>query len=1322
MNWGAGSVDGGLVAPTFTIDTDVAATQTEALSQLKASLAALDQRYLDAIVKVDADLSNLLAALTGSSSSVVLARELPGDMYSDIIRTDLEVRGIDRVRPGDLGTPELRGNLFGQDEPRQPRQATLTVNDFAKLYTDAMEVQSRFYVQNMNYLMRYREFAESQLSYMNSNNLESEIDDALNALEDAFMSAGNSRQLKERYAEAAKAHRNRSLDYAAWPYIDNIDGTNVPGDGSIYSQNALEATALYNEMMSKRLDVAVERRGFWGVARGTFREYWFGIHDLGLRRLSSTMLSWFRAVEEHYEQQGSELRTEHATFSRTLARVYATKADISTTMVGMIEEYKTWRQDALPPDYQDDNNDVVRALNLILAQQRRDLEPPVITSIEATPSVSEFANQVRVEWEADGAVESAYAVGLGSAEADMRSSGDQSGFTYWVTKSQPGDQQRTLEVIVQARSVAGVVATRRTQFNVAVESGYTARRGAIPGRTQVMTEDTTPPVITTTNLGSPHAEYDWSVNPYVVYDDINWLAERGKIQFFAIGNDRESDIQRFEAAIGNTANDTRVMGWTPVDVFRASDQLNVAFRSNSQVHAILRTDAMEDGEDYHLRIRAVNGEGLKSTEKVRRIGYDATPPDAARVVGRSTTILPTPPIGRTVHRPVYRTPDMLRPAVPNLSTTPPRMTVTWERGVDDETGFVRMEYAFSDEPTPDNAFADEDNITVVPRQNERRYRLELPAGQLSHRQTRYLHLRSMNHVGLYSDVTTVELDPPDPTPPAGPVMQAQVVGEQVNMYVTRIAWDQETYLQGYQFALGTAPGRSDVRGWPEDGAIDFATGEGERHRRDAMPLRYVREQPFVYTAVLPEGQFNSLYVSLRGVNGAGVHSTIATSGPITVDTEPPPVPQVSANAGREAISLTASRVYDPGTGVEFLEYAVRTASNQQTMLEWTRWHRFLEPVLTPSLHRTTIPVTWEKSEEELQVGVRLTDKTGRTTVAWTDARVARPQVEIAGVRLRESLRLAVEATDNLSGVRLIEVRVNDALSSKPALQWTPIREFTPAQVGQVRATHEILPQQLAPAFAYRIETRVTNADGGTDTDVQTEYAQQPRFSVAEGENALLLTYEGLPEAGISLVELTVKDLSRLEGSQEARTVIRSAQVGAYMMDNTFKYNIPTSDLPTNTRLRVAAVITYQGGLRINNAEEVTLAAPAPSDNRGLPGDLGRPGSRVQAMDVVAQLTGTTLQVAARDLPLTGFVSGRIVATDERGRTLAQADLRKGAVTSGELMHSLTERAFTGQTAMRVTVQLVFNDRLRGRLAYQGEAIARPTENRRTLPKGRIGAR
>jgi len=348
----------------------------------------------------------------------------------------------------------------------------------------------------------------------------------------------------------------------------------------------------------------------------------------------------------------------------------------------------------------------------------------------------------------------------------------------------------------------------------------------------------------------------------------------------------------------------------------------------------IRGLSLEHGQEYVLRIRAVNGVGRMSVGTSDSFIADLTPPEDAAIAAFGQQDVDG-------HANSF-----------HMSIGPP---------ADPESGIAACQFALGSaagqqdlfEWTPvasDPQFSQTRQIKVA----------DLPVPQ---NQTVYLTVRSVNRAGIASDAAqSVSVQYNDSTPPEAVNIALLPQRYSIDTTYLQIGWsasqDPESGIVSYEYGIGTSPNSPDFEWWTmvsraeepyllgsspgleteaerrygegsesgEKGTSSAGSGrsgggtKGSGHKLLVERLAGRGEHESAYkiepeNLQLEHGQ--SYYVFVRVTNGAGM-SSVTTAGPLTVDTTPPEnlslsVLSVDQGQGTFEAELSAS---DPQSGIK----------------------------------------------------------------------------------------------------------------------------------------------------------------------------------------------------------------------------------------------------------------------------------------------------------------------------------------------------------------------------------------------------------------------
>jgi hypothetical protein len=238
------------------------------------------------------------------------------------------------------------------------------------------------------------------------------------------------------------------------------------------------------------------------------------------------------------------------------------------------------------------------------------------------------------------------------------------------------------------------------------------------------------------------------------------------------------------------------------------------------------------------------------------------------------------------------------------------LIANWSEAEDPETGIARYWYAIGTAPGLFDIqdWTDNGSVTIAAASGL----------ALVQDQTYYVTVKAQNGAGLQSVPTTSNGQTVDLTPP-GPITSVDHGAGDSMAYSTNTAeifaqWsestDPDSGVAHYVYALGTAPGTTDVTGFTDAGAATSAlmTGLG-----------------------LTSGQ--AYYVTVKAQNSAGLFGDATSSGGITIDTTPPLAPEFvndGADTEKDAdtsgsfteLSANWAQAADPESGAAYYNVAV----------------------------------------------------------------------------------------------------------------------------------------------------------------------------------------------------------------------------------------------------------------------------------------------------------------------------------------------------------------------------------------------------------------
>jgi Tfp pilus assembly protein PilX len=183
--------------------------------------------------------------------------------------------------------------------------------------------------------------------------------------------------------------------------------------------------------------------------------------------------------------------------------------------------------------------------------------------------------------------------------------------------------------------------------------------------------------------------------------------------------------------------------------------------------------------------------------------------------------------------------------------------------------------------------------------------------------TYYFAVRAMNGAGLWSVVGISDGITVDNTPPSIPLVSddGDYTWSTSELHATWSASDDESAIAEFQFAIGTAPGLTDVVDWTSAALGTEATVQG-----------------------LSLSAGGTYYLAVRARNGAGLWSEWGISDGITVDNTPPTAPLVVDDGSYTSSTTELYAIWsasDPESGVVEYRYAIGVSAGSADLVGWT---------------------------------------------------------------------------------------------------------------------------------------------------------------------------------------------------------------------------------------------------------------------------------------------------------------------------------------------------------------------------------------------------
>ncbi|TVR34623.1 MAG: hypothetical protein EA390_02755 [Balneolaceae bacterium] len=937
--------------PTFSIDSNQNASNQSSLEEIKASVDAMDQMYRAAIDSVAANIDRIDMALSRSFTRPVF--EIDGFTGQRVMTDDLEVHP--------------------------------SANQISEQFSRTMEYVDRFYANRTSYYWSFRRWAavkRNQLQNVASGSVSNAVRDVTRGMlvDYAGPTITSYSQLYPSRPPFTSTQRST---------IEEVAGTRAllihtldPGKTGQQAQN--EANTFQNQL-----------EDFW--SSGQYQsyadnfvlkavEFWYDLPNLGLQQIVDETLQRAIGVEEMYSQRLEPLQNAHQDFTLAVDRLYSIKANMMTTMHGLLDVYSQWRLESMGEDAA---IDVFQEKNAIEEQ----LLPPVISNIFMNGNNTGYLNKMTLSWNAThptgNIVENSYLLRRGThtnimAPAMYSSGGDRT-ITRYMFKETLEEITRDMSAVVRARGPSGVAISRPATFNVRVQEpvspfgGYIGTIGGFSSGVAVPSTDppSRPVVSVPYNRGLDKNGQNRSY----------WNKDDFEIVFTALSIDEVSDIAGFEFILGTSPGDSSLYGWTRLPGQRVLDDAyeNSAGYGNLAQRITIRNLNLEPGQPYYLSVRAINGAGIRSSVANLNspIRLDASVPTAPAMVSNAVEMpAMESPGGGLLIGSVQDVPNFS--AVPSVTARIPEIRFRWGDSEADMAGTRRYHFLFSKEANGEFAFetAGPDDIRTTTL-NTRFFR----GGDLNFTDEYYLHVRAESRSGMLSEALTIgPVVPRDPTPPVRPNIRARAINANIGFYLTRPALDPETIIT-YEYGLGTSHYNTSLRSYST--ISDFGLGLTTGIWRAAALGEVTWPDSFkpVHTTLSTSGLANGqqLYIRLRARNSQGTLSAFTSSGPIIFDNTAPPVPSISAPLDGTTLNVNMSGLTDPESGIRRVEYRVVNTSTGRAILNWTTVLSYSTPQMGTFSRSRTLTVSGSLNASNIKVYVRVTNGNGLQTVGSANA-------------------------------------------------------------------------------------------------------------------------------------------------------------------------------------------------------------------------------------------------------------------------------------------------------------------------------------------------
>ncbi|WP_210512026.1 hypothetical protein [Natronogracilivirga saccharolytica] len=772
-------------------------------------------------------------------------------------------------------------------------------------------------------------------------------------------------------------------------------------------------------------------------------DLWYNIYVLGYERV----------VEEHVEFVNGEFTDDYESFRQSVVDImevntemiddfYNLRANMLGNLYHIVDNYVEMFDEAEAEGGEAevevgrlDEYDQLRADIL------EELEPPELTDISVDNSHEQgtFIGGAVISWEAthpSGIAEVSldlqdndYGQEATAAERSYLTIGNPDDFRYhsyvraddaddvvlWsedgISSPDSEAHTRSVDVGIRVRGAGGITARRSATFDMKVGAygdDTSPSDNILPSPDQ-----TSPPEDMMVDLAYYYGkgEYESSmIQPdglggfeYAsTSEEAYFTSDPEVISMRVLVNEPEMSIANYDYQVGHLSGEDDVLEQTDL-VGDQQTYPDVPGNWTEMVEAETRIINMELGEMYFLSVGAwnLNDQGIGVT-KERPVIYDDTPPTDPGPSGdlvltfTQSFFQPSVDENPVIDNPPDYSLDFIQQLgeITNTDAVPELPSVAWSESEDDLSGIKHYEYlvtesdSYSDAKFSEKGFTTEDNeVSIVSGQGAHES-LDFDFTDKLH-----VHVRAVNNAGLTSEVYTIGPSyPHDPNPPSQPSVNGYKASNEIRAYITKRSYDAESGMKGHQFAVGSSPGGTDIRGWPDDDDMDFDVVH-------AVPGHLSDEAPYVSfdKDELPEGE--DIYITVRGVNNQGTRSKMIATGPFIIDSNPPDEPEMELSIASDgSLDVSLSDVQDPVSGVESVELFINEISDgTSSVIEG--WHTIYSPS-TPQTWNLTFNRNYSIPDEheisDVRVYARVTNAAGLQTIVWEDVPTLELNVQFQG--------------------------------------------------------------------------------------------------------------------------------------------------------------------------------------------------------------------------------------------------------------------------------------------------------------------------------------
>ncbi len=433
--------------------------------------------------------------------------------------------------------------------------------------------------------------------------------------------------------------------------------------GGLYASNSAKTDVFLEKNMKDRIEIIYDLAQAPSQAKQnklnttelspqnfliSLENAWYDIHELGLEDAKDNIaFSVMRDLRQDKSDALAIINTPYNSLSNKVDEAYTLKSEIMALLHGLYQQYNKVIEATDTSGNAQQLSNLSQQVEDRLTSIENDLIPPSINNINLLARTDFFRNKATVDWvSSTRPIETAVQVApygdntVATGFYGYQSIGDKRKFNIYSYKNaftrQTGQQNiaysetKQLSVGIRLRSAGGVTSIRRAEFNVAVGPTSPTAQFQWNG---IKESDNTPPSIQYVTF------FPYDKTPYPDTESATgeaYFTDEKESFYLQVGaRDDESDVVKFEYAVGSNRGGNDIKDWTQLTGDRARNIWDNSGGNNNEPDDYLTTEqigvvnnlSLQLGERYYFSVKVTNGEGLTKIRKLQNpLAYDETAP------------------------------------------------------------------------------------------------------------------------------------------------------------------------------------------------------------------------------------------------------------------------------------------------------------------------------------------------------------------------------------------------------------------------------------------------------------------------------------------------------------------------------------------------------------------------------------------------------------------------------------------------------------------------------------------------------------------------